>query len=112
MMGRVEASDGGVGAKLRIGYRRECYQNSQQPRNYAYVAKFAKTGFGGESQRLSEQLMDQRAERVFHSFSCVGVLGAIHVGLVVVAQAQVVGVQEEADPQEVDRRQRREELER
>ena len=55
--------------------------------------------------------MDQRTERVLHSFSSVGVLGAIQIGLVVVAQVQVVGVQEEADPQEVDRRQRREESE-
>jgi hypothetical protein len=67
---------------------------------YAYVAKSPKTGFGGEGQRLSEQLMDQRKEQVFPSFSFVGVLGAIQVGLVVVAQVQAVGVQE-ADPQEV-----------
>ena len=53
--------------------------------------------------------MDQRTEQVFPSFSFVGVLGAIQVGLVVVVQVQVVGVQEEADPQEVqevDRRNR------
>ena len=54
--------------------------------------------------------MDQRTEQVFPSFSFVGVLGAIQVGLVVVVQVQVVGVQEEADPQEVqevDRQDRR-----
>ena len=58
------------------------------------------TGFGGEGRRLSEQLRDQQTERVFPSFSSVGVLGAIQVELVVV-QVQVVEVQKEADPQEV-----------